>query len=83
MKKNKHRWIARLGLEDISITEGPNIVDAIIHLKISHENYNPNIILNDIALLKLKNHVPITSKPTILHSNANSIRKNCHNFQRE
>lgn len=60
---NPYRYVARLGEYDlVSAKDGANPIDMIIDKKIVHENYVSNIVLNDIALLKLQGTAPLTGK---------------------
>lgn len=53
--------MARLGEYDlISSNDGANPIDMIIDKKIVHENYVSNVVLNDIALLRLQGVAPVT-----------------------
>lgn len=57
------RYVARLGEYDlVSSNDGANPIDMIIDKKIIHENYVSNVVLNDIALLRLQGVAPITGK---------------------
>lgn len=58
---NNNRYVARLGEYDlVSSNDGANPIDMIIDKKIIHENYVSNVVLNDIALLRLQGVAPIT-----------------------
>lgn len=55
--------MARLGEYDlVSSNDGANPIDMIIDRKIVHENYVSNVVLNDIALLRLQGIAPITGR---------------------
>lgn len=55
--------MVRLGEYDISSDfDGANPIDVPIDITIVHEQYEANLILNDIALIKLKNQITITGK---------------------
>lgn len=57
------RYVARLGEYDLmSSNDGANPIDMIIDKKIIHEYYVENVVLNDIALLRLQGVAPITGK---------------------
>lgn len=57
------RRIARLGEYDLStMNDGANPIDFAIAKTIVHEQYEPDIILNDIAIVKLKRQAPVNSK---------------------
>lgn len=57
------RATVRLGEHDVSAaTERDSTLEiAVAHTKV-HEEYVPDIILNDIAIVKLKRQVPISGK---------------------
>lgn len=53
--------MVRLGEYDLaSNSDGANPIDVLIEQKIIHEEYIPSIILNDIALLKLRDIIQIS-----------------------
>lgn len=55
--------MARLGEYDlVSTNDGAHPIDMIIDKKIVHEHYIANVVLNDIALLRLQGVAPITGK---------------------
>ncbi|XP_055303511.1 proclotting enzyme isoform X2 [Sitodiplosis mosellana] len=55
--------VARLGEYDLSReNDGANPIDFGIERTIVHEEYLPDIILNDIAILKLKRQAPVNDK---------------------
>lgn len=59
------RYVARLGEYDlVSSNDGANPIDMIIEKRIVHEQYVSNIVLNDIALLKLQGTAPLTGTYT-------------------
>lgn len=69
------RYIARLGEFDLSTKNDDGMpVDMLIERKIVHENYVHNIILNDIAILKLKRSVPINGRFTVQFQFINSYQ---------
>lgn len=52
--------MARLGEYDLSTdADASNPIDFAIAKTIVHERYEPDIILNDIAIVKLKRQVPV------------------------
>lgn len=54
------RQIARLGEYDLSTDkDGASPIDYAIAKTIVHEQYVPDIILNDIAIVKLKRQVSV------------------------
>lgn len=54
------RQIARLGEYDLTRDDdASNPIDFAIAKTIVHERYEPDIILNDIAIVKLKRQVPV------------------------
>lgn len=55
--------VARLGEYDLSRdNDGANPIDFAIERTIVHDEYMPDIILNDIAIVKLKYQVPVNGK---------------------
>lgn len=58
--------MARLGDYDlVSTHDGASPIDMLIEKKIVHEQYVSNVVLNDIALIKLQNVAPVTGKHSI------------------
>lgn len=75
--------MARLGEYDLSRdNDGANPIDFAIAQTIVHAEYMPDIILNDIALVKLKYQVPVTGK--VIHRNVELriIQKDYDSFLR-
>lgn len=44
----------------MSTHDGASPIDMLIEKKIVHEHYVSNVVLNDIALIKLQNVAPVT-----------------------
>ena len=62
------RQLVRLGEHDLSsANDGANPMDFPIIERIVHEDYVPNLILNDIAILKLRDTLRITGKLKLVY----------------
>lgn len=58
--------LVRLGAYDLSPgNDGLNSLDFTIEKTIVHEEYQPDIILNDIAMIKLRRQTPVNGECTI------------------
>lgn len=59
--------VARLGEYDLTKeNDGANPIDFAIDRTIVHEEYMPDIILNDIAIVKLRYQVPVNGEHSFL-----------------
>lgn len=55
--------IARLGEYDLtSPNDGANPMDFAIEKTKIHEEYRPDIVRNDIAIVKLRNRIPVNGE---------------------
>lgn len=53
---------------DVSVDDGATPVDVPVEQSIAHSRYNAQIMVNDIALLKLKNTVAFSSEFSFLNA---------------
>lgn len=66
--------MARLGEYDLSSTnDGANPMDFAIESTKIHEGYRPDIVRNDIAIVKLRNQVPVTGEHMRTKFNGNLV----------